>query len=104
MCMPFIRDQNGSGTYIDPEDQALTPRFLTSLHDLEVMEQDSVRIQCRVGGRPPPDIQWYSNGLRLVEDSRHKIIVNESGCHTLLISNIQLSGERYQSQSTKIYR
>ena len=80
---------NGSST--DPEDQALTPRFLTSLHDLEVLEQDSIRIQCRVGGRPPPDIQWYSNGHRLVQDSRHKIIVNESGCHTLLISNAQLS-------------
>ena len=82
---------NGGTTTIDPEDQALTPRFLTSLHDLEVLEQDSIRIQCRVGGRPPPDIQWYSNGYRLVQDSRHKIIVNESGCHTLLISNIQLS-------------
>ena len=84
---------NGSSSNIpDPEDQALTPRFLTSLHDLEVLEQDSIRIQCRVGGRPPPDIQWYSNGQhRLVQDSRHKIIVNESGCHTLLISNAQLS-------------
>ena len=45
---------NGSSSNIpDPEDQALTPRFLTSLHDLEVLEQDSIRIQCRVGGRPP---------------------------------------------------
>ena len=52
----LIRDMNGSSA-IDPEDQALTPRFLTSLHDLEVLEQDSIRIQCRVGGRPPPDIQ-----------------------------------------------
>ena len=38
-----------------------------------------------------PSVQWYSNGHRLVQDSRHKIIVNESGCHTLLISNAQLS-------------
>jgi hypothetical protein len=68
----------------------LTPRFLTSLHDVEVMEGDSVRIQCRVGGRPPPDLHWYSNGQRLVQDNRHKIIVNESGCHTLLITAAQL--------------
>ena len=75
----------------DPEDVALVPRFLSSLHDLDVLEQDSIRINCRVSGRPPPDIQWYSNGQRLVQDQRHKIIVNESGCHTLLISNCQLS-------------
>ena len=50
-----------------------------------------MRIQCRVGGRPPPDIQWYLHGQRLVQDNRHKIIVNESGCHTLLITSCQLS-------------
>ena len=82
---------NGSHQPPDPEDVALVPRFLSSLHDLDVLEQDSIRINCRVSGRPPPDIQWYSNGQRLVQDQRHKIIVNESGCHTLLISNCQLS-------------
>ena len=64
---------------------------MTSLRDLEVLEEDSVRIQCRVGGRPPPDIQWYLHGKRLIQDNRHKIIVNESGCHTLLINACQLS-------------
>ena len=29
----------------DPEDQALHPKFLTSLHDLEVVEGDPLRIQ-----------------------------------------------------------
>lgn len=55
------------------------------------MENDSVRIQCRVGGRPPPDIQWYLHGHRLTQDHRHKIIVNESGCNTLLITSVQLT-------------
>ena len=55
------------------------------------MENDSLRVQCRVGGRPPPDIHWYLHGQRLCEDNRHKIIVNESGCHTLLIISAQLS-------------
>ena len=75
----------------DPEDQQLTPRFLTSLYDLEVTEGDPIRIQVRVGGRPPPDLYWYSNGSMLVQDYRHKIIVNEAGCHTLLITSANLA-------------
>ena len=55
------------------------------------MENDSLRVQCRVGGRPPPEIQWYLHGHRLCQDKRHKIIVNESGCHTLLIISAQVS-------------
>lgn len=50
-------------------------------------EGDPIRINCRVNGRPPPDIQWYLNGQRLAQDERHKIIVNEAGCHALLITN-----------------
>merc|ERR1712126_356866 len=56
--------QNG-----DEEDQSLAPRFLkTAIGQLEVTEGDSARINCRVSGRPPPDIQWYLNGQRLIQD------------------------------------
>jgi len=50
----------------DPEDESLAPRFShTSAADLEVVEGDSLRITCRVSGRPPPNIFWYFNGQRL---------------------------------------
>ena len=82
-----IISQNG-----DEEDQSLAPRFLkTALGQLEVTEGDSARINCRVSGRPPPDIQWYLNGQRLIQDDRHKIIVNESGCHALLLTKTVLN-------------
>ena len=44
-----------------------------------------------MSGRPPPDIQWYLNGQRLIQDDRHKVIVNEAGSHSLLITKTILS-------------
>ena len=82
-----ITSENG-----DEEDQSLAPRFLkTAIGQLEVTEGDSARINCRVSGRPPPDIQWYLNGQRLIQDDRHKVIVNEAGSHSLLITKTILS-------------
>ena len=52
---------------------------------------DSVRINCKVSGRPQPDIQWYLNGQRLIQDDRHKVIVNEAGSHALLITKTVLT-------------
>ena len=54
-------------------------------------EGDSARINCRVSGRPPPDIQWFLNGHRLIQDDRHKVIVNEAGYHVLLLTKTVLS-------------
>ena len=77
---------------LDAEDQALAPRFVhTSAAELEVTEGDQLRINCRVNGRPPPDIYWYMNGQRLVQDDRHRIIVNEQGYHALLITSAALT-------------
>jgi hypothetical protein len=36
------------------------------------------------------DIFWYLNGTRLIQDERHRIIVNESGCHAMLITSAKL--------------
>ena len=37
-----------------------------------------------------PDIFWYLNGQRLIQDDRHRIIVNEAGCHALLLTSARL--------------
>ena len=50
------------------------------------MEGDQVRFTCRVTGRPAPEIVWYKGGQRVSQDARHKVIVNEAGCHALLVT------------------
>ena len=49
-----------------------------------------VRVNCRVAGRPAPDVSWHVNGTRAVQDARHKMVVNESGFHTMLVSDARL--------------
>lgn len=48
-----------------------------------------VRFDCRVTGRPYPDVTWYINTRPILDDSTHKLIVNEAGNHSLLITVAQ---------------
>ena len=32
-------------------------------------------------------VSWYINGLPIVNDTTHKIMVNEAGSHALMITN-----------------
>ncbi len=75
----------------DEEEQNLAPKFLYTSSDLEVMEGSQVRINCRVSGRPAPDVRWQLNGQPLSQDDRHKVVVNESGFHTMLIANTKMT-------------
>jgi hypothetical protein len=54
--------------------------------DKEVAEGRMVRFDIRVSGRPYPDVAWYSNGRLLSDDATHKILVNEAGNHSLMIT------------------
>ena len=44
-----------------------------------------------MAGRPAPDVNWHVNGSRAVQDARHKMVVNESGFHTILVSDARMS-------------
>lgn len=47
-----------------------------------------MRFTCRVTGRPAPEIVWYKGGQQVSQDARHKVIVNEAGCHALLVTEV----------------
>lgn len=46
------------------------------------------RFDCRVTGRPYPEVTWLINGRQVSDDVTHKILVNESGNHALMITNV----------------
>lgn len=46
------------------------------------------RFDCRVTGRPYPEVTWYINGQQVANDLTHKILVNESGNNSLMITNV----------------
>lgn len=66
----------------------LPPNFIRVPSDRDVSEGKMTRFECRVTGRPYPDVTWYINGRKVGDDTTHKILVNESGNHALMITSV----------------
>lgn len=75
----------------EPSGKALPPQFVRVPADQEVGEGKMVRFDCRITGRPYPDVLWYLNGHQILDDATHKILVNESGNHALMITGAGLN-------------
>ncbi len=56
-------------------------------------EGDAVRVNCRVRGRPEPQVSWFLRGDRVRPGERVKVVVNEAGCHTLLITRAEMGDQ-----------
>lgn len=66
----------------------LAPNFVRVCTDRDVTEGKMTRFDCRVTGRPYPEVAWFINGRQVGDDANHKILVNESGNHALMITNV----------------
>lgn len=67
---------NGSrGGQVEDEtyDKSMSPRFVSIPSDAYVREGQLVRLDCRVSGRPYPEVKWYKNGGEVVDDWTHKV-------------------------------
>lgn len=68
--------------------KTLAPNFVRVCGDRDVTEGKMTRFDCRVTGRPYPEVTWYINGRQVIDDHNHKILVNESGNHALMITTV----------------
>uniref|UniRef100_A0A0K8UMS0 Regulatory protein zeste n=1 Tax=Bactrocera latifrons TaxID=174628 RepID=A0A0K8UMS0_BACLA len=68
--------------------KALPPTFVKGYTDREVTEGRMTRFDCRVTGNPYPEVIWLINGRPVKDDVSHKILVNESGSHSLMITSV----------------
>lgn len=68
--------------------KALAPTFVKVFQERETQEGKMTRFDCRVTGRPYPEVTWYINQVPVNDDATHKILVNESGNHSLMITNV----------------
>uniref|UniRef100_A0A1B6CYN2 Ig-like domain-containing protein n=1 Tax=Clastoptera arizonana TaxID=38151 RepID=A0A1B6CYN2_9HEMI len=66
----------------------LAPNFVRVCADRDATEGKMTRFDCRVTGRPYPEVAWFINGRQVADDATHKILVNESGNHALMITNV----------------
>ncbi|XP_075588793.1 LOW QUALITY PROTEIN: titin-like [Dermatophagoides farinae] len=63
----------------------IRPNFYLIPYDMEAMENQIVRFELRVSGRPEPEITWFKDGRQLFDCEHFKLVVNEEGSHALLI-------------------
>merc|ERR1712050_12972 len=62
------------------------PKFLVAPKNIEVAEGGTTRIDCKVGGRPIPDVIFFRNWQEVQEDFQHRVVVKEDGVRSLIIS------------------
>ncbi|XP_014204704.1 titin [Copidosoma floridanum] len=82
-----------SSTPVESPDSSkiLAPNFIRTCADRDITEGKMTRFDCRVTGRPYPEVTWYINGSPVNNDATHKILVNESGSNSLMITNVDRS-------------
>lgn len=74
---------------VEISEKALAPQFIKVCQDQDVTEGKMTRFDCRVTGRPYPEVTWFINDREVRDDSNHKILVNESGNHSFMITNVE---------------
>merc|ERR1712168_159185 len=83
--------RHSSGVNVDVEEskeKIIKPSFKKKPDDVEAREGRLVRFDCVVAGNPRPELSWFHNGLQIFDSSRCKILVNESGIHSLLFMQV----------------
>ncbi|PSN37209.1 Titin, partial [Blattella germanica] len=82
-----------STTVVDSaaDGKTLAPNFVRVCADRDASEGKMTRFDCRVTGRPYPEVYWFINGRQVSDDATHKVLVNESGNHALMITNVSRS-------------
>ncbi|XP_062989129.1 myopalladin isoform X2 [Elgaria multicarinata webbii] len=67
------------------QERFFRPYFLQAPGDMVAHEGRLCRLDCKVSGLPPPDLMWLLNGKPVLPDTTHKMLVRETGVHSLLI-------------------
>lgn len=91
----ITQDYNSGATKetkeIEERERVLAPSFTRTCGDRDVTEEKMTKFECRVTGRPYPDVNWYINNYLVTNDSTHKVLVNEAGSHCLMITSVSRS-------------
>ncbi|XP_004386460.1 myopalladin isoform X1 [Trichechus manatus latirostris] len=67
------------------QERFFRPHFLQAPGDMVAHEGRLCRLDCKVSGLPTPELTWLLNGQPVLPDTSHKMLVRETGVHSLLI-------------------
>ncbi|KAJ8687543.1 hypothetical protein QAD02_023337, partial [Eretmocerus hayati] len=70
------------------------PQFTMRLRDRRVQSSYPVRLTCQVFGVPEPEVTWYKDEKKVIENSTRSVYIDESHFHTLeiAVSNLDDAG------------
>lgn len=70
------------------------PRFIIELSDATVRPKDTIELECKVTGKPMPEVKFSKDGNPLWDDARYEWDNNPAaGTYKLKIRNAGLSDE-----------
>nr|XP_057920220.1 myopalladin isoform X2 [Doryrhamphus excisus] len=67
------------------QERFFRPHFLQAPGDMLAHEGRVCRLDCKVSGLPSPELMWLVNGRPIYPDLYHKMLVRETGIHSLVI-------------------
>jgi hypothetical protein len=71
-----------------PEDEGEAPKFVIPLQELEVDEGGPVVMECRVTGKPNPEVTWYVDDEELKDETVYITKMDVDGLCTLEIKDV----------------
>nr|XP_012153983.1 PREDICTED: muscle M-line assembly protein unc-89-like isoform X1 [Megachile rotundata] len=71
---------------VEIEEKEKRPEFVATLQPLTVVEGFPVKMEVKVLGKPPPQLQWFKNGEELIPDGKRiKVVSLPDGSQALVI-------------------
>jgi len=71
-------------------EKSYLPRFLSKPDNIVCTEGNATRIDCKVTGRPMPEVTFFLKGTEVQEDYSHRLVIKEDGVRSLIISPAKL--------------
>lgn len=55
--------------------------------------ESPVRLECRISAEPPPKVEWYVDGDKIIEGKRFQFVFEEPNVYALCISKCAIEDE-----------
>ncbi|XP_029048165.2 obscurin-like isoform X4 [Osmia bicornis bicornis] len=74
---------------VEIEEKEKRPEFVATLQPLSVVEGFPAKMEVKVLGKPPPELQWFKNGEEIIPDGQRIKVVNlPDGSQALIIDKV----------------
>ncbi|XP_034177401.2 obscurin isoform X2 [Osmia lignaria lignaria] len=74
---------------VEIEEKEKRPEFVATLQPLSVVEGFPAKMEVKVLGKPPPQLQWFKNGEEIIPDGQRIKVVNlPDGSQALIIDKV----------------